>query len=201
MSSADNAVDAGVNIQNALAVVATTYQNIRKFLSELTATADGEGFTPIVDHFLRWRSDRDCEGWLTWNFILLFQRTEDPAHDHVTQLRQGDIYGVDVFLDTDTVPALYLSRFHFDRPVGTWDKAPRVAHHWRFSNPLRHRKHFRITEGSDGIFTSVPTSQKWKEKYWDLENVVFTRRDLLSVSDRSKVREVVFQSLKNLADL
>jgi hypothetical protein len=78
MSSAENQVDAGTNIKNAFAVVGQSYKNVHKFLAEFNAIASDEELVPLLDRFLRWRSDRQWEGWLIWSFIVLFQKKMIP---------------------------------------------------------------------------------------------------------------------------
>ncbi|PHD33537.1 MULTISPECIES: hypothetical protein [Bacillus cereus group] len=51
------------NIQNAFEVVRKTYQNIEKLLAELDRQGNELSFAPVLLQFIRWKSDRDHNGW------------------------------------------------------------------------------------------------------------------------------------------
>jgi hypothetical protein len=200
MSSAEKPVDAGTNIKNAFSVVGQSYKNVHKFLAELNAMASEEGFVPLLDRFLRWRSNREWEGWLIWSFISLLQKKDDPAHGTVAGLRQGSIYCVEVSFEMETNPALYLSRFDYDPPdLNTWTGLPAVRDHWAYFYPVRPSQAFQVTKLAENTSVSRPDT-KTKAKYWGLDKVIFTRTELVSVDDQAKIRSNVFQVLKKLPD-
>jgi len=158
---------------------------MHKFLAELNAVASEEGFVPMLDRFLQWRSDRQWEGWLIWSFITLLQRKADPAHASVAGLRQGSIYCIEVSFEMESDPALYLSRFDYDPSVSTWTGPPAVTDHWAYFYPVRPSPGFQITKLSEQLFVSRPDTKN-KARYWGLDKVVFTKTELVSVDDQAK---------------
>src|SRR5436309_1995370 len=95
-SSADNTA---MNVKNAFAVVVETYRNLHKFFSELDSVGSEEGFISLTPNFLRWRTDRDLEGWLIRSFVKLFQQKDHQLHAAVDDLRDGPVYGVEIAFD------------------------------------------------------------------------------------------------------
>jgi hypothetical protein len=155
---------------------------------------------PLLDRFLRWRSDQQWEGWLIWSFIVLFQKKDEPDHGSVAGLRQGSVYCVEVSFEMESTPALYLSRFDYD-PVdlSDWTGLPAVTDHWAYFHPVRPSAGFLVTKHSEQVSISCPDARN-KARYWGLDKVVFTKKEPVSVDDQAKIRSLVLQCLKDLSN-
>ena len=62
------------NISNAVQVLYKTYENVQKLMEYCKAIASENGYTCMINRFLRWKSDNSYDGWLLNDFILLFQK-------------------------------------------------------------------------------------------------------------------------------
>ncbi|OIJ21705.1 hypothetical protein BKP45_03120 [Anaerobacillus alkalidiazotrophicus] len=123
----------GGNISIAVDVLRETYKNLHLLFSELDRIGEDEGFVPITPKFLRWKSDSAHEGWLTSNFIKLYQIENEHPSTNITDLKNGPIFGIEVDLGEDEYPVIALIRYHFD--YSYWTRLPNVSDHWVFISP------------------------------------------------------------------
>jgi hypothetical protein len=189
-------VNQGQNISNAVAVLKETYKNLNLLFSELDRVGEKEGFVSLTPRFLRWKSDSAHEGWLTDNFIKLYQLEEDPILNESIGLRDGDLYGIEVDLEGEEgYPTLSLIRYQFD--YSKWTRIPAISDHWVFWGPFRIEKFFDIYQ-NDGIWTSVPL-EKGKERYWGIQNAAAIDIPLLSIASSEDIKTKIFQQFGSLS--
>lgn len=185
----------GQNISNSIYVLKETYKNLNLLFSELDRVAEKEGFIPLTPKFLRWKSDSNYEGWLTSNFIKLFQVEKDSPLKHIENLRDGFIYGIEVDLEgEDNYPIISLTRYQFD--FSEWSRIPTISDHWIFWDPFRVDRFFEINKIND-IWTST-TLEKAKIRYWGMQSAVSIDIPLLSVTSSEDIRDKILLELKNL---
>ncbi len=184
----------GKNISNAVYVLKETYKNLNLFFLELDRIGEKEGFVPITPKFLRWKSDSDYDGWLTSNFIKLYQLERDSPLNHITSIKSGYLYGIEVDLEENEYPIISLIRYNFD--YSGWTRIPAISDHWVFWDPFRVEKFFKITEDS-GLWTSIPL-EKGQSRYWGIQNAVAKTIPLLSITSSEAIKTQIFQELENL---
>ncbi|CAH2714766.1 hypothetical protein BACCIP111895_01942 [Neobacillus rhizosphaerae] len=112
----------GQNISTAVEVLIETYKNLDSFFVELDRIGEEEGFLTLTPRFMRWKSDSDPAGWLTSNFIKLYQLEKDPDFSNNLGLKSGSLFGVEVDLLTNEYPVISLIRYTFD--YSHWTKLP-----------------------------------------------------------------------------
>ncbi|RHW43464.1 hypothetical protein D1B31_02045 [Neobacillus notoginsengisoli] len=185
----------GQNISNAVNVLRETYKNLNLLFSELDRIGEKEGFISITPRFLRWKSDSDYDGWLTTNFIKLYQVEKDPNLKHLPNLKDGFIYGIEVELEgEEDYPTISLTRYQFD--YSQWQKTPAISDHWVFSDPFRVKKFFNISN-DNGIWTSKPL-EKGRGRYWGIQCAVSMDIPLLAITSPEDISTNIFQKLENL---
>jgi hypothetical protein len=188
-------INVGENISNAVSVLKETYKNLNLLFSDLDRIAEKEGFVPLTPKFLRWKSDSAYDGWLTNNFIKLYQLEKDTPLDHLTSMRDGYLYSIEVDLEGEEgYPTLSLTRYSFD--YSNWTRVPGVSDHWVFWDPFRVEKFFDINK-TDELWTSHPLA-KAKDRYWGIQNVVAVDIPLMSISSPEDIKTKIFQELENL---
>lgn len=185
----------GQNISNSIFVLKETYKNLNLLFSELDRIAEKEGFIPLTPKFLRWKSDSDYDGWLTNNFIKLYQLEKDVPLKHIQNLKDGFIYGIEVDLEGENnYPTISLTRYQFD--FSEWNKIPTISDHWVFWDPFRVDKFFEITK-INGVWTST-TLEKAKNRYWGMQSAVSIDIPLLSITSPEDISSKIFAELENL---
>ncbi|MGE7673154.1 hypothetical protein ACQKMV_06150 [Lysinibacillus sp. NPDC094403] len=185
----------GQNISNSIYVLKETYKNLNLLFSELDRIAEKEGFIPLTPKFLRWKSDSDYDGWLTNNFIKLYQVEKDVPLIHIQNLKDGFIYGIEVDLEGENnYPTISLTRYQFD--FSEWNKIPTISDHWVFWDPFRVDKFFEITN-INGVWTST-TLEKAKNRYWGMQSAVSIDIPLLSITSPDDISSKIFAELENL---
>jgi hypothetical protein len=188
-------VNLGQNISNAVTVLKETYKNLNLLFSELDRIGEKEGFVPLTPKYLRWKSDSDYEGWLTNNFIKLYQLEEDPILNESIGVRDGFLFGIEVDLEGEKgFPTLSLVRYSFD--YSKWSRIPAISDHWVFWGPFRKEKFFDIQQ-TDNLWKSVAT-EKGKERYWGIQNAVAIELPLWSVSSTEDIKLKIFRELGRL---
>lgn len=183
----------GQNISNAVYVLKETYKNLNLLFLELDRIGEKEGFIPITPKFLRWKSDSDYDGWLTSNFIKLYQLERDSPVNNITSIKDGYLYGIEVDLEENEYPIISLIRYKFD--YSGWTKIPAISDHWVFWDPFRIEKFFKISE-DNGLWTSIPL-EKAQSRYWGIQNAVAKVIPLLSITSPEAIRTQIFQELEN----
>jgi hypothetical protein len=186
--------DMGQNISNAVYVLKETYKNLNLLFSELDRIGEKEGFISITPRFLRWKSDSDYDGWLTSNFIKLYQLEEDLPLNNVPNMRDGSIYGIEVDLRENEYPIISLIRYNFE--YYGWTRMPAISYHKVFWDPFRVEKFFDITE-TNGLWISTPL-EKAKDRYLGMQNAVAREIPLLSITSPEDIKTKIFQELENL---
>ncbi|OIJ14286.1 hypothetical protein BKP37_08915 [Anaerobacillus alkalilacustris] len=186
----------GKNISTAVDVLRETYKNLHLLFSELDRIGEDEGFVPITPKFLRWKSDSAHEGWLTSNFIKLYQIENEHPLTNITDLKNGPIFGIEVDLGENEYPVIALIRYHFD--YSYWTRLPNVSDHWVFWGPFRYDHLFKIEETED-TWTSKSV-EKTKLRYWGFEHAVAHYIPLLSITSSEDIKNKLFQQLKNIPE-
>ncbi len=196
MSSTNNL---GQNITTAINVLYETYQNLNLMFSEMDIIAEEEGFVSLSPKFLRWKSDSNTNGWLTNNFVKLYQLEDKSMMANVPDLREGYMFCVEIELGEEDVnyPLITLSKFTFD--YRSWSRLPGVSDHWIFHNPFRDESQFNIDE-KEGLCTSKP-HQKTKKKYWGLQEAIGRSFPLLNVTSPETIRSGIFKGLLELSEV
>lgn len=136
----------GQNITLATNILQKTYENLNLLFVEMDRVGEEEGFMSLTPKFLRWKSESNTNGWLISNFIKLYQLQENSSVPHLSDLRTGDIYCVEVSLNNgmEDYPEITLARFTYDYDF--WTKMPSVSDHWIFFYPFRDENNFKIQE-------------------------------------------------------
>jgi len=185
----------GTNISNAVQVLKETYKNLNLLFSELDRIGEKEGYTSITQKFLRWKSDADYDGWLTNNFIKLYQLEKESLLPHIPNLHDGFVYGIEIDLEgEENYPTISLIKYKFD--FSNWTRTPAISDHWIFWDPFRVERFFEI-KNENGLWTSE-TSEKAKTRYWGLEKAVAFDIPLLAVSCTEDISTIIFQKLESL---
>lgn len=162
---------------------------------EMDALASEEGFIPLTPKFLRWKSDSSFEGWLTSNFIKLYQMENHAAVPHLSELNEGDLFLVEIDLNSEEgYPEITLARISFD--YNQWIRIPAVSDHWIFWDIFRNENHFQIDE-VNGRWESRPYKKSVK-KYWGLQEAIAITLPLVEVSSTDRIRSNLFQKLKGI---
>ncbi|PET30575.1 hypothetical protein CN518_20350 [Bacillus anthracis] len=114
----------GQNITLATNILQKTYENLNLLFIEMDRVGEEEGFMSLTPKFLRWKSESNTNGWLTSNFIKLYQLQENSSVPHLSDLRTGDIYCVEVSLNngSEDYPEITLARFTYDYDF--WTSTP-----------------------------------------------------------------------------
>lgn len=188
--------DVGKNISNAVQVLKETYQNLNLLFSELDRIGEKEGYTSITPKFLRWKSDSDFDGWLTSNFIKLYQLEKGSPIPHLPNMNDGYVFGIEVDLvGEEYYPTISLIKYKFD--FSNWTRTPAISDHWVFWDPFRAERFFEI-KNEKGLWTSQ-TSEKAKTRYWGLEKAAAIEIPLVSISSPEDISTKVFQKFESLS--
>lgn len=181
------------NIQNAFEVVRKTYQNIEKLLAELDRQGNELGFEPVLPQFIRWKSDREYNGWLINSFFKLYQKQEATPCDTENGWKDDVVYAIEISLEGE--PVLNVCKYSFVN-MESVPKAS-VSDHWKFYWPLYDEGNFSDITLENGKTKSVPIDEKVSEKYLGLQDVVWKEIDLISITSFN-IKEVVFEELQSL---
>ena len=187
----------GQNISTAVNVLKETYKNLNLLFTELDRIGEKEGFISLTPRFLRWKSDSDSDGWLTNNFIKLYQIKTDPSLPTIPNMRDGSLFAIEIDLGDNDYPVLSLSRYNFD--YSAWTRLPAVSDHWIFWDPFRIENFFEITE-MEGLWESIPL-EKAKRRYLGMKNAVSKDIPLLSVTSPEDIKHKIFHELDNLPNI
>lgn len=181
--------DQGQNITAAVSVLKETYQNLELLFKELDRIGEEEGFIPVTPKFLRWKSDAYYDGWLTSNFIKLYEVEEDSA------ARTKTVYGAEIDLEGEEYPSLSIIQYIFD--AAEWPESTSPSDHWIFWDPFRRDNLFNIEE-NNGVWTSTPL-EKMKKRYRGMIKATAVDMPLVSVTSPEDVRQLVFEGFKKKA--
>lgn len=188
-------IDQGQNISTAVNVLLETYKHLNLLFTEMDALASEEGFIPLTPKFLRWKSDTSFEGWLTSNFIKLYQIESHAAVAHLSDLNEGDLFIVEIDLNSEEgYPEITLGRLSYD--YHQWTRMPAVSDHWIFWDIFRNENHFQISE-ENGRWESQPYKKSVK-KYWGIQEAVGITLPLVEVTSSETIRRNIFQNLKQI---
>ncbi|ENQ3113169.1 hypothetical protein ACEOWI_004509 [Bacillus cereus] len=188
----------GQNITLATNILQKTYENLNLLFVEMDRVGEEEGFMSLTPKFLRWKSESNTNGWLTSNFIKLYQLQENVSVPHLSDLRAGDIYCVEVSLNngSEDYPEIALARFTYDYDF--WTKMPSVSDHGIFFYPFRDENNFEIQE-KNGIWTCTPY-EKSRKKYWGIKQGIAQVIPLLQVTSPETIRSEIFKVLSELPE-
>jgi hypothetical protein len=187
--------DLGQNITAAVNVLNKTFENLNLMFTEMDVISEEAGFVSLTPKFLRWKSDSSPSGWLTNNFIKLYQIKDHSSVGHLTELKDSDIYCVEIDLEGEnSYPEISLTRIEYDFSV--WSRIPSVSDHWIFWNIFRDVNFFNIN-GEENIWTSEPYN-KSKNKYWGIKRAVSKSIPLVTVSSAESIRTEIFENLRKL---
>lgn len=181
----------GQNVTHAISVIKETYKNLNLLFSDLDSIGEEKGFLSLTPRFMRWKSDSHYDGWLTSNFIKLYQLDSDPVLENFEDLRNGDIYGIEIELADCDYPTISLLRYKFN--LKEWTKLPGMSDHWLIWDPFRIENLFTIQE-NEGVWTSE-TTEKAKKKYWGLEKATAVDIPLFSITSTEDIEEKIFKKL------
>ncbi|ACB86080.1 hypothetical protein [Natranaerobius thermophilus] len=185
------------NINNAFEVVLKTYENIDKLMRYCDTISSEFNYIPISDKdFLRYKSDRDYNGWLVNSFIKLYQYQKDQELEN--GWKDGPIFGLNIYLIGE--PSIYLAKYEFD-DIHDWGSSYSVSDHWMFFRPIHAEKYghdFEITEleNHHSYFISEPAPYL-KKNYKNLNRVLFTKKDLIQLTAEN-VGDMVFKEFDKL---
>lgn len=153
------------NITNAMQVILKTYENVDKLMKYCKMVAFENTNYLVVEpsfkpKFLRWKSDADYKGWLTTDFIMLFQSKADEACLSGNKWRNGSVYVMEICLADNTVrvPTVFLSRFIY-MDISKWSAGISATKHRLFYEPIRNQELMDISE-IDQLRKSVPKNEK-----------------------------------------
>lgn len=151
MSSSEPAL-AEKNIQNAVEVLRSTYQELKKLMSSLDEKAKAKDYEPLTlgDDFLHWFNYRNPDSWVLGHFVKVFREKTDQNRLFSVELNLEDFpYGrpsVVVGCHLYAEPPL------LDRGVGG---------SWRFNHRYWNADHYDISEkeGVDFIWSTLKPAQ------------------------------------------
>ncbi|MED2970732.1 hypothetical protein P4361_00400 [Fictibacillus sp. B-59209] len=179
----------GENITNAVQVLQETYKNLDLLFAELDRVGKEEGFVSLTPRFLRWKSDAYPEGWLTTNFIKLYQKETDSPLPQLDEVREGTLYGIEVELQPEIgYPIISLNEYSYDFTY--WNRLPSISDHWLYHNPFYLENEFNIKE-ENGKWTSTPLD-KYKKRYWGLLSATGQEFPLAEISSPEDIRIKLF---------
>ena len=187
----------GQNITNSVHVLKETYRNLNSLFIELDRNAEELGYIPITSKFLRWKSDSHYQGWMTSNFIKLYQLKTDPPSPAFSDLRDGYLFGVEVELEGEEHPLVSIIRYSFD--YNDWPRMPTPADHWIFYGPFREERCFDITEHPT-YWHSTPLKDV-KNRYWGLKEAIAIEIPLVSIQSQEDIKGKVFNKFEVLTNL
>jgi hypothetical protein len=187
----------GENINTAVSVLLETYKNLDLLFTKMDRIGKEEGFVSLTPRFMRWKSDADHNGWLTSNFIKLYQKETDPLATHLLELREGPLFGIEVDLDRDEgYPIISLVEYTYDYSM--WTRMPSLADHWVFWIPFRNENDFEIKE-ENGLWSSELNNKKnLAKRYWGIQKAISRDIPLMEVSSAEDIKNKVFDRLKAL---
>ncbi|MCQ2011172.1 hypothetical protein NOM01_14380 [Sporolactobacillus sp. STSJ-5] len=189
-------IEKGKNITNAVMVLKETYKSINLLLDELDRVSKRSGYMSITPRFLRKRSDANFNGWLTSDFIKLYQWEDDPELPHLKSMKDGLIYGVEVDLDSEDYPTIGLNIYNFD--LSNWTTHPSVSDYNLYWDPFRDDVHFNINTDEKELFYSSETKEKYISNYSYLKRSVSKVIPLLSISSSEDIKEKIFEGFKDV---
>ncbi|PLR79794.1 hypothetical protein CVD25_22835 [Bacillus canaveralius] len=182
----------GENISTAVNILRKTYENLNLLFSEMDVIAEKEGFVSLTPKFLRWKSDSATNGWLTSNFIKLYQIENQTSILNLPEVREGYVYCVEVDLESDKgYPVISLAKLSYD--FSQWTRVPSVSDHWIFNDIFHNYNNFIIDE-KDSVWTSKPNKKSVK-KYWGLQSAIGMGYPLVHVSSSESIRTEIFDRL------
>lgn len=192
------------NIRNALQVLYKTYENIQKLMDYTKIVAQEKtNYRPSVTKFLRYKSDNNANGWLTNDFILLFQNNTDPHCANENGWKDAPVYALEIFLSDengkeDTLPSIYLSKFEYN-DINSWSEGCSPANHWVFYYPLRNEDYINLVQHNE-YWVGTPKNEKASSTYRGLKKVVFYKLDLMSITS-TNLKEMIFDRFDLLKEV
>ena len=188
-------INHGENITTAIEIIKETYANLEVLFAEMDRIGEEEGYITLTPRFLRWKSDTDSNGWMTSNFIKLYQVESNPPTEKVTDLT-GPLFGIEVDLEGEEYPTLSLIRYTYD--YSAWTRMPAVSDHWLFYSPFREENFFEIDQ-IENVWTSIPI-EKAKKRYWGIQRAVAIDIPLIDITSPELIRTEIFQKLMTLPE-
>jgi hypothetical protein len=109
-------------------------------------------------------------------------------------LKNNHIYAIELSFEDE--PRMTLCKYVYPS-LEHWDKPPSVSEHWFFYWPLYDGSNFSAHELGNGIFKTIPNDEKTSEKYGRIQEVIWKKIDLLSITS-ANIRDAVFHELEKL---
>jgi hypothetical protein len=181
------------NISNAFEVVRKTHENIDKLLSEVDRQSNNNGYFPIIEPFLRWKSDREYQGWLIDSFIKLYQKNSAIPCKSENGLKEESIYGIEVSLKK--IPTVIVFRNTYNT-LEHWG-LPSVSQHWAFYYPLHDDVFFPKIALGNNIYEATPINEKASSKYWGINKIILKKINLTSITS-SNLKTLIFEEMDRL---
>ena len=131
-------MSSGKSIAIAFMVVQQTYESIYKLLYFCQTSSFEKGefetMTPMPK-FLRWKSDKEYQGWAIMDFILLFQSKKDEVMEN--GWHRGPLYVFEINLNPSNYdePTVNIARFDYV-DIENWKREFSPADHWSIYKPL-----------------------------------------------------------------
>lgn len=189
-------INRGENITTAIEIVKETYANLEVLFAEMDRIGEEEGYITLTPRFLRWKSDTDSNGWMTSNFIKLYQVENERKSERFPDLRTGALFGIEVDLEEQEYPVISLIRYSFDYSV--WTRMPAVSDHWIFYGPFGESSFFEIIQ-KDDVWTSIPL-EKAQKRYWGIQRAVAIDIPLIDITTPELIRTEIFQKLMSIPE-
>lgn len=190
----------GENIHNAVIVIRKTYDSIDKLMDYCRTMCEKEtNYTTAVPKFLRYKSDNDCEGWMIYDFILLFQNKGDKKLKN--GWRNGPIFVMEINLLDENVPTVFLSKFEYEN-ISDWNLGCSPTNYWAFYWPLRKEDSMDYKELPEYIkVTPKPTlEEKIAKDYWGLKRLVYMNIPLVKITSEN-ANDMIFGNFEKLRNV
>ncbi|MFW5895628.1 MAG: hypothetical protein ACOCT9_02670 [archaeon] len=202
----DELKEIGKNIRNAERVLFETYKNIDKMMDKLDEIANERNYMQIIKHFLRYRSDTKPKGYLTRNFLKLYQKnyisenSEDGFIDEPILGVQIDLTGGQK--DKEQLPVVKIIKYIFD-----YEKSKLKNKTKDYIDQDEGRKLRKVFWGNDfetknkGNYNILlPKNEDIISEYWHLEMVIFKEIPLLEIQNEYDIREKIFKELESMPE-
>ena len=184
------------NLSNAIEVLSKTYENIDKFIKFCDAKAVKNGYEAMTERFLRYKSDKEIDGWLLYFFIKCYLPINNSKLEN--GLENEAIYCMNIDLKE---ACIWLCKYVYD-DVKVVSENISPATYWVFDEPIcSWCTNFKIEDFNEDYMISRPVNRETTNKrYWGLKYVIYNRIDLEMVTVENAETEIfgAFDALKRL---
>lgn len=185
------------NIAKAFEIIDKTYENVEKLMKYCDSIAEDNGYISMSDRFLRYKSDKDYEGWMTRIFVKLYQRQDDMPLEN--EWLDGPVYAM--FIRFYDEAAVYVSKYDY-KSIESWNKGASPSDFWGFTWPIEDEVEFTrsLATEDETVSVSMPTGERVSSKYWGLQCVKTMRHELMDIN-KDNVSELIFKGFDRLRNL